>query len=308
MATTVSPAISNSIGLAAEYLPILDEIYKADSKTAILDTAQDRVRWSDEFASFYLYEADMVGLGDYSRNGGYVRGDVTASWRQYAPQWDRGRQFLVDIADNSETLGLAFGTLGGEFMRNKVIPETDAVRFMTYAKSASDSMKTAESISTAAGAVAAIELGTEKLDDAEAPKEGRILFVNPTMYRLLKGGITRMTLNGEGDVNYNIEMYDEMRIITVPKGRFNTALTLAQPSDHDDAGGYTTTGSTINFLIIHPSAVMQAVKLSEPRIFSPAVVQEADAWKFDFRQYHGCWVRHQKANGIYVNAPSVVSA
>ena len=308
MATTVSPAISNSIGLAAEYLPILDEIYKADSKTAILDTAQDRVRWSDEFASFYLFEADMVGLGDYSRNGGYVRGDVTASWRQYTPQWDRGRQFLVDIADNSETLGLAFGTLGGEFMRNKVIPETDAVRFMTYSKSASDSMKTAESISTAAGAVSAIDLGTEKLDDAEVPKEGRILFVNPTMYRLLKGGITRMTLNGEGDVNYNIEMYDEMRIITVPKGRFNTALTLAQPSAHDGAGGYTTTGSTINFLIIHPSAVMQAVKLSEPRIFSPAVVQEADAWKFDFRQYHGCWVRHQKANGIYVNAPSVVSA
>ena len=36
MATTVTPAISNSIGLAAQYLPLLDEIYKAESKTAIL--------------------------------------------------------------------------------------------------------------------------------------------------------------------------------------------------------------------------------------------------------------------------------
>ena len=44
MATTVAPAISNSIGLAAQYLPLLDEIYKAESKTALLDTAQDRVR------------------------------------------------------------------------------------------------------------------------------------------------------------------------------------------------------------------------------------------------------------------------
>ena len=55
MATTVSPAISNSIGLASRYLPILDEIYKASSKTAILDTLQDRVRWSDEYHTFYLF-------------------------------------------------------------------------------------------------------------------------------------------------------------------------------------------------------------------------------------------------------------
>ena len=120
MATTVSPAIANNIGLASTYLPILDEIYKADSKTAILDTAQDRVRWSDEYRTFYLFETDMVGLGDYSRNGGFVRGDVTASWRAYTPQWDRARQFLVDVADNNESLGLAFGTLGGDFMRTKV--------------------------------------------------------------------------------------------------------------------------------------------------------------------------------------------
>ena len=56
MATTVTPTIANSIGLASTYLPILDEIYKAESKTALLDTAQDRVRWSDEYRTFYLFE------------------------------------------------------------------------------------------------------------------------------------------------------------------------------------------------------------------------------------------------------------
>ena len=308
MATTVSPAISNSIGLASRYLPILDEIYKAESKTAVLDTAQDRVRWSDEYQSFYLFETDMVGLGDYSRNGGFVRGDVTASWRQYTPQWDRGRQFMVDIADNSESLGLAFGTLGGEFMRTKVIPEVDAVRFAQYATYANNSMKTAESISTGAGAVAAIDLGTAKLDDAEVPYEGRILFVNPTMYRLIKAGITRYTMNGDNNIDYNVEMYDSMRVITVPSGRFNTVCTLAQPSAHDDAGGYTAAGDTINFMIVHPSAIMQASKLVQPRIFSPMENQQAQGWLYDFRQYHGAWVKHQKNTGIYVNAPSVVSA
>ena len=308
MATTVSPAIANSIGLASEYLPLLDEVYKAESKTAILDTAQDMVRWSDEYHTFYLFETDMVGLGDYSRNGGFVRGDVTAQWRAYEPQWDRGRQFLIDRIDNAESMGMAFGTLSGEFMRTKVVPETDAVRFATYATNAASAMKTTETISSGAAAVAAIDLGTEKLDDAEVPYEGRILFVNPTMYRYLKSGITRYTMNGENGIDYNVEMYDSMRVITVPSGRFNTAVTLGQPTDHDGAGGYTATGSTINFMIIHPTAIMQAVKLANPRIFSPDVTQEAQAWMYDFRQYHGAWVKHQKANGIYLNAPATVSA
>ena len=202
MATTVTPAISNSIGLAAEYLPLLDEIYKAESKTAVLDTAQDRVRWDQTTGSFYMFETDMVGLGDYSRNGGFVRGDVTASWRQYTPQYDRARQFVVDRLDDQQSMGLAFGTLAGEFMRTKVTPEVDAIRFRDYSKNAADSMKTAENISTGSGAVAAIDLGTEKLDNAEVPYEGRILFVNPTMYRYLKSGITRYTMNGENGIDY----------------------------------------------------------------------------------------------------------
>ena len=308
MATTVTPAVSNSIGLATSYLPILDEIYKAESKTAILDTAQDRVYYNPQTHTFNLFEIDMVGNANYSRNDGFVRGDVTAQWRSYAPQWDRGRQFNVDRIDNDEAMGMVFPSLGSEYLRTKVVPETDALRFATYSKAASDSMKTAENISTGAGAVAAIDLATEKLDDAEVPYEGRILFVSPAIYRLIKSGITRMVMNGDNNIDFNVDFYDDMRVITVPSGRFNTAVTLLEPDSHDDVGGYTATGSTINFLIIHPSAIMQANCFTEPRIFSPAVNQQAQGWMWDFRQYHGAWVKHQKTNGIYVNAPTVVSA
>ena len=307
MATTVTPAVSNSIGLASRYLPILDEIYKAESKTAILDTAQDRVRWSNEYHTFYLFETDMVGNADYSRNGGFVRGDVTAGWRAYAPQWDRGRQFVVDRMDDAESAGMAFGTLAGEYMRTKAIPEKDALRFATYCHGAYASNKDTESLANSAAVIASIDDATAALDDAEVPYEGRILFVNPTIYKLFKGGITRYTMNAENGIDYNIEMYNDMRVITVPSGRFNTEITLAQPDSHDDAGGYTCTGSTINYMIIHPSAIMQATQFSEPRIFSPAVNQQAQGWMFDFRDYHGAWVKHQKTNGIYVSAASFPS-
>lgn len=307
MATTVSPAIANSIGLASRYLPILDEIYKDASRTAILDTLQDRVRWSNEYHTFYLFETSMVGLGDYSRNDGFVRGDVTSNWRAYAPQFDRGRQFVVDVQDENESMGMAFGTLAGEFIRTQEVPEIDAVRFATYATGAASGNKQTETLSTSAGTIASIDDATAALDDLEVPYEGRILFVNPTVYKFIKGGITRMIENGDRNLDYNVERYNDMRVITVPSGRFNTAVTLAQPTAHDGAGGYTATGATINYMIVHPSAVMQAVKMAEPRVFSPRENQQAQAWMYDFRLYHGAWVKNQKKNGIYVSAPAVVS-
>ena len=308
MATTVAPAVSNSVGLASSYLPILDEIYKAASKSAVLDTAQDRVYYNPQTHTFNLFEIDMVGNANYSRNDGFVRGDVTAQWRPYAPQWDRGRQFMVDRIDNDEAMGMVFPALGSEYLRTKVVPETDALRFATYANGAANANKDTETLSSSAAVIASIDDATAALDEAEVPYEGRILFVNPTIYKLFKGGITRYTMNGENGIDYNIEMYNDMRVITVPSGRFNTEITLAQPDSHDDAGGYTTTGSTINYMIVHPTAIMQANCFTEPRIFSPAVNQQSQGWLYDFRQYHGAWVKHQKTNGIYVSAASFPSA
>ena len=54
-------------------------------------------------------------------------------------------------------------------------------------------------------------------------------------------------------------------------------------------------------MIIHPSAVAQVIKHVIPRVFSPEVNQEADAWKINYRIYHDCWVLANKTDGIYVH-------
>jgi hypothetical protein len=75
MATTVTAPVGNTIALAERYLPILDEIYKAGSKSAILDTASERVRWKGAKKA-YLFNTTMVGLANYSRNAGFVPGPL----------------------------------------------------------------------------------------------------------------------------------------------------------------------------------------------------------------------------------------
>lgn len=293
--------VSNSIAYASKFLPILDEIYKRESLTSILDTANERVEWIGAKTA-NVFKTSLSGLGNYDRNAGFVPGSVNGTWEPLTIEIDRGRSFSVDVMDNDESVGMAFGTLLGENERVNVVPEVDAYRFAKYAGLADASQKVSATLTAADNIADLIQTAEAAMDDAEVPYEGRILFVNPTVYGYFKGDITRFTENGDPNVNGNIEMYDGMRVIRVPSARFNTAITLNAPALATDAGGYTATGKAINFMIVHPSAVVQVVKHVIPRVFSPEVNQEADAWKLNYRIYHDAFVLDNKTKGIYVHS------
>ena len=293
-------------------MPILDEVYKASSKTSILDTANERVRFigSD---TVNLYTMSLDGLGNYSRNAGFVTGSVTGGWEPYKLTQDRGRSFMVDVMDNDETMGMAFGTLAGEFIRTQVTPEIDAYRFAKYAGTSGISSGTPADITVGTTDVPTLIQNAETtMGDDEVPEEGRILFISETAYAGLKDKITRYVQNGERGIETAIDYYDGMRVIKVPKGRFNTGITLNDGlSSGETKGGFTVPASTsypINFMIIHPSAVVQIAKHVVPRIFSPEVNQSADAWKFDYRIYHDAFVENNKVAGIYLHRAATANA
>lgn len=93
--TTDNKAVSNSIGLAQKYLPILDGVYKTSARSSILDMANSRIRFSDG-ATVQVFKTSVDGLGDYARNAGFVTGDLTSGWEDFTLTQDRGRSFLVD--------------------------------------------------------------------------------------------------------------------------------------------------------------------------------------------------------------------
>ena len=302
MATTVVAPTANQIALAESFIPFVDEAYKAESKSAILDTANQFVRFTGA-NTVNIYNLDPVGMANYDRNAGFVPGDVTGTWQPYVLETDRGRSYQVDVLDNDETLGLTMGYLLNTVERQHIIPEVDAYRFAQYASGADAANVVTETLSAGAATVASIDAASVALDNAEVPHEGRILFVSPATYGLLKGGITRMIMNGESDVNYAIEMYNDMRVIRVPQPRFQTAITLNAPTTSSGAGGFApaTGAAAINYMIIHPSAVLQVMKHYAARVFSPEQNIEADAWRVQPRFAHGAWVLNHKKNGIYVS-------
>ena len=87
-------AYANTIALAQRYLPILDDVYKYNSKSAILDNPNIQFIGGN---TVKVYKTSMDGLGDYSRNGGYVNGAVNGSWETMTLSQDRGRSFQIDV-------------------------------------------------------------------------------------------------------------------------------------------------------------------------------------------------------------------
>ena len=177
--------MANSIETAKKYVPLLDAVYKMASVTAQLDGDSTLVQEGANAGELIIPTLTMQGLGDYSRNDGYVKGDVTMTNETVKCNFDRGRMFQVDTMDNEETAGIAFGQLAGEFIRTKVAPELDAFRLASYCGKTGISKKQ-ETLSDGAAVVAALRAAVTKMDEDEVPPENRHLFITPTLLGLVQ--------------------------------------------------------------------------------------------------------------------------
>lgn len=296
--------MANSITTFKKYIDLIDDVYKENAKTAILDGDNSLVQAGSNAHEIVIPKISMDGLGDYSRNGGYVDGDVTVTNETVEFNYDRGRAFTVDAMDNEETAGVAFGKLAGEFVRVKVVPELDAFRFAKYAGISGISKVTAgATLSSGADVIAALRAGTTKMDEDEVPPEDRHLFVTPTVYGLVQ----------DMDTTKSREVMSRFADITlVPQSRFYTAVTLydgkTDTSSQDNGvnqkpGGFVKASAAkdINFMIIHGPAVLQYTKHTVTKVITPEENQTADAWKFPYRAYGLADVYENKVAGIYLH-------
>ena len=288
--------MANNITKFKKYIDLLDEVYKKESLTADLDADATLVRAGANANEIVIPKISLDGLADYSRNSGYVSGDVNLTNETVAFNYDRGRKFTVDAMDNEESAGVAFGKLSSEFIRTKVVPERDAVRFATYAGTAGIS-KVSAGVTYADGNewLAGIVNAVNKMDEDEVSQENRILYITPTGYNAIMAvdnSKSKEILNGF------------TKIVKVPQSRFYTLIDLADgTTGGEEAGGYTkaASGKEINFMIIQKDAVIQYQKHTVNKVVSPEENQTSDGWMFFFRAYGLNDVYENKVAGIYLS-------
>lgn len=286
----------NSLEYATKFLPIIDEVYKKHSLTDGMDAAT-----KPDFSGtneVKVMKISTTGLGDYSREDGYPKGDVTAAWETMKLTEERGKELSIDRMDDEETLGQVFGNLVNSFVRDHVAPELDAYRFAKYAGTTGINTTNA-AILTKETILAAIDEAVRQLDADEVPSEGRVLYINSDLKPILNNALARQWGN-DSTVNTRLAGYNDMPIVYVNPARFYTAVTL---NDGSTAWGFAPSAGAakINFMIIYREAILQVKKFALPKIFDPDTNQDKDAWKFQFRLYHDAFVYENKAKGIYLH-------
>ena len=202
--------------------------------------------------------------------------------------------------DNEETLGMAFGEVTGQFIREYVNPELDAYRFAKYASTTGVTSK--DETLTKDTILAAIDTAILALDNAEVPAENRVLYMSTNLRPAFSQAVNRQYA-GETAISNVVESYNGIPIVYVVPSRFYTAITLNTGAS--SSWGYTkdaTSGKDINFMLVYSPAIMQAVKFAMPKVFSPDENQEKDMWKFQLRIYHDAYIYENKAKGVYVSA------
>lgn len=290
--------MANNIQLFQKYIALLDEVYKQASKSSILDGDASLVQAGRNTNEIIIPKMSLDGLADYSRNSGYVKGDVTLTYETVKFNYDRGRKFVVDAMDDEETAGIAFGKLSSEFIRTKVVPEMDAFRFATYASLSGIGSATG-TLATGADVIAALRAAANEMDEAEVPSEQRVLFITPT----LRGMIDDLDTSKSKEVLSKFSS-----VVEVPQSRFNTEITLLDgTTSGEEVGGFEATGNDINFMVVHTPAILQYPKHTVNKIITPEANQDSDGWMFFYRAYGLADAYENKVAGIYVHSKAGAS-
>jgi len=293
--------MANSLSYARAYLDMLDRIYRETAVTNDLTAAENQYRFSAQNAqSIYLRKMSLQGLGAYTRDTGYDTGTATVTWESHTFGQDRSKKFQLDAVDATEAM-TTVAELGAEFMRCYVVPEIDAYRFHKITSLCSVDTTATLTYDTV---MAAIRAGVKTLNDAEVPRENRILYVSSTIYQAMQdSGEFYKTINvqnNNGVISTEIMEFDGMPIKQVPAARFYTIFDFATSG----AGGFSVnaSGKAINFMIVYTPAIIGVVKHMAPKLVSPELNQSADGWLYAYRVYHDLFIADNKVNGVYIHS------
>lgn len=278
----------NSIEYFKQYVPILDEIYKLNSLSSVLDGNPDLVEAGRNANELVIPKLSMSGLAHYSRSLGYTQGDIDLTYETVKCNYDRGRMFTIDAVDDMEVAGLLYAKTADTFIKEKVVPELDAFRFSQYAQAEGIGTEE-EELLTGEAVVEALRMAQNAMDEEEVPTEGRILFITPTLHGKVQ----------DLDTTKSKLVFENLNVVKVPQSRLNSNVVLGED-------GFTLEGTPLNFLLIHPTATIQFQKHTAPKVIAPGVNQDADAWKFGYRTVGICDTYENKVKGIFAHKTATV--
>lgn len=249
-----------------------------------------------------LPRMSLSGYKDHSRTPGFNAGTMSNDWEAKKLAHDRDIEFFIDPMDIDETnLTLSVANIQNTFETEQAIPEKDSYRFSklhaeltTHKASSIDS-----TVIDAAVFLDQFDEFMARMDEAAVPQEGRILYVTPTMNKIVKTaqGIERsITVTTPNSINRKVHSLDDVAIKMVPASR------LKSKYDFTDGCIADPTAKQINFILIHPTCVVCRDKYSYIKLFTPGTdSRTADGYLYQNRNYGDLFLLEKKVDGVAMN-------
>lgn len=295
------PATNNLSNCIDKFTNRLDKVIAQETVTGDLNMNQDLLGEMSGNGKIEIASIDMDGLATHNRGQGFTKGGISVTWQPYQLQYERDREFNIDVLDDDERAKLVSANAMGEFARTKVVPEVDAIRFAKLTKNAGTTVT--KDLSGADETVAAV-LEAEQCMEDHGVKLSQCLFYHSAATKKLLRLSNKYQLSAGESPNSNFGTYDEMKMIGVAGDRFYSAIKLLDgTTSGEERGGYEKAedGKALNFIVMAPEAAAAISKHEKLRYFSPDVNQDDDAHKWQYRLYHDLIVYLKKSGLIYAH-------
>lgn len=219
-------------------------------------------------------------MKDYDRTNGY--GTLTKIENEIQDMImtkDRAFTAILDLMDEEETKMKAGAVLARQ-LREVVIPEIETYRFNRMMAAAK-----ANSMEVTASSKPYKEIldMQEKMDDALVPRAGRILFITPEIFKILKTDSDFILASDMAQsilIKGQIGMVDGIPVIGVPKTWLTDGANKAKA------------------ILLHKTAMVSPIKLAEYKTINSAESETHSATKFLGRIYYDAFVLNNKKLGI----------
>lgn len=247
----------------------------------------------------------VSGYKDHTRTPGFNSGTMSNDWEAKKLEHDRDVEFWIDPMDIDETnLTLSVANIQNTFETEQAIPEKDSYRFSKlYAELTKYSGRIDNTAIDAANFLEAFDTEMAYMDEAGVPEEGRVLYVTPTMRKIVKEaeGISRsIRVDAPTAINRNVHSLDNVTIKMVPAARMKTAYNFTE-------GCVAAEGAKqINWILIHPSCVVCRDKYSYIKLFTPGTdSRTADGYLYQNRNFGDLFLLEKKVEGCAMNVSAV---
>jgi hypothetical protein len=293
---------------AEQFEQILVQKYESEQKSWPLFQSNPGIGWLNA-KTIKLPYITTSGYKDHARTGSFNAGSLTDTWEAKALSHDRDVEFFIDSMDVDETnLALSVANITNVFETEQAIPERDKYVFSklytdyktTYSQTPDTTVLSADNI------LATFDTFMSAMDDASVPEEGRLLFVTPSVNKLLKeaSGLTRFvrTDSDMAAIRRYVHELDDVEIISVPAARMKTAYDFTTGAVPAQGAGQ------INMILCHPDSVVARMRHEYIQIFTPGSdSRTGDGYIYQNRAYWDAFLLSQRVAGVAMNITAGVS-